>query len=39
MIMNNEQKMILDKLENNFDVLWNDFSQFIPEAKEIIAKR
>lgn len=31
--------MILDKLENNFDVLWNDFSQFIPEAKEIIAKR
>lgn len=39
MIMNNEQKMILDKLENNFDVLWSDFSQFIPEAKEIIARR
>lgn len=39
MIMNNEQKMILDKLENNFDVLWSNFSQFIPEAKEIIARR
>lgn len=38
MIMNNEQKMILDKLENSFDVLWSEFSQFIPEAKEIIAR-
>ena len=37
--MNNEQKMILDKLENNFDVLWSDFSHFIPEAKEIFARR
>lgn len=33
------KKMILDKLENNFDVLWSVFSQFIPEAKEIIARR
>ena len=36
--MNDEQKMILDKLENNFDVIWSVFSQFIPEAKEIIAR-
>lgn len=39
MIMTDEQKTILDKLENNFDVLWSEFCQFIPEAKEIITRR
>lgn len=39
MIMTDEQKTILDKLENNFDVLWSEFCKFIPEAKEIITRR
>ena len=39
MIMTEEQKAILDKLENKFDVIWKEFCQFIPEAKEIVAIR
>lgn len=39
MIMTEEQKVILDKLENKFDVLWKEFCQFIPETKEIVAIR
>lgn len=37
--MTEEQNAILDKLENKFDVLWKEFCQFIPEAKEIVAIR
>ena len=37
MIMTEEQKAILDKLKNKFDVLWKEFCQFIPEAKDIVA--
>lgn len=39
MIMTEEQKIILDKLENNFDILWTEFCQFIPTAKELVAIR
>lgn len=39
MIMTEEQKIILDKLENNFDILWTEFCQFIPKAKELVAIR
>lgn len=37
--MTEGQNAILDKLENKFDVLWKEFCQFIPEAKEIVAIR
>lgn len=39
MIMTDEQKTILEKLENNFDVLWTEFCLFIPEVEEIISIR
>ena len=37
--MTEGQNAILDKLKNKFDVLWKEFCQFIPEAKEIVAIR
>lgn len=37
--MTEEQKIILVKLENKFAVLWKEFCQYIPKAKELVAIR
>ena len=37
MIMTDVQKAIFEKIEKDFDTLWNLFCQYIPDVKEIVA--
>lgn len=37
MIMTEDQKTLLQRIETDFEPLWNAFCQYIPEAKEIVS--